>query len=154
MIRIIAYVVIVILIVIWAFWQGSFVLLLNGLIGFLGSPSAPILAMAYLLLGKPCSMLIGKLLERFTDKSGVSDQEGLKQAGRIIGYLERWLILTFVFTEQYSGIGFLLAAKSIFRFGDLSQAHERQLTEYMLLGTLLSFFFAIILGLAASSLLP
>jgi hypothetical protein len=153
LIRIITYVTLVVLIVIWGFWQGSFNLLSSELANFIVIPSAPITLLVYLLLGKPCSMLIGRLLERFTDKTTLADQEGLKQAGRLIGYLERWLILTFILTAQYSGIGFLLAAKSIFRFGDLSQPHQRQLTEYMLLGTLLSFFFAIMLGLAAKSLL-
>lgn len=153
MIGIITYAAIGVLLVIWAIWQGSFPVLFEQLMAFMSSPSAPIVLIAYLLLGKPCSMFIGKLLERFTDKDALADQEGLKQAGRLIGYLERWLILTFILTAQYSGIGFLLAAKSIFRFGDLSQAHQRQLTEYMLLGTLLSFFFAIMLGLVARSVL-
>ncbi|MFV0501856.1 MAG: hypothetical protein ACK5MH_09735 [Bacteroidales bacterium] len=45
-----------------------------------------------------------------------------------------------------SGIGFLLAAKSIFRFGDLKDSKDRKLTEYILIGTLLSFAVAIATG--------
>jgi hypothetical protein len=33
----------------------------------------------------------------------------------------------------------LLAAKSIFRFGDLKESKDVKLTEYILIGTLLSF---------------
>ena len=43
-------------------------------------------------------------------------------------------------------IGFLLAAKSIFRFGELSKAQEIKTTEYVLIGTLASFTIAILIG--------
>lgn len=36
-------------------------------------------------------------------------------------------------------VGFLLAAKSVFRFGDLRDDQDRKRTEYVLIGTLLSF---------------
>jgi hypothetical protein len=47
----------------------------------------------------------------------------------------------------FDAIGFLLAAKSIFRFGDLKEAKDRKLTEYVLIGTLLSFGIALLIGL-------
>jgi hypothetical protein len=48
---------------------------------------------------------------------------------------------------HFDAIGFLLAAKSIFRFGDLKEAKDRKLTEYVLIGTLLSFGIALLIGL-------
>lgn len=69
------------------------------------------------------------------------------RAGKYIGVLERLFILGFVIGNFWEGIGFLLAAKSIFRFGDLNNAKERHLTEYVLIGTLLSFGAAILIGL-------
>jgi hypothetical protein len=36
-----------------------------------------------------------------------------------------------------------MAAKSIFRFGDLTKSNDRKLTEYVLIGTLTSFGTAI-----------
>jgi hypothetical protein len=51
-----------------------------------------------------------------------------------------------VIIGKWEGIGFLLAAKSIFRFGDLKEAKDRKLTEYILIGTLLSFGVAIMVG--------
>ena len=48
--------------------------------------------------------------------------------------------------NYWEGIGFLLAAKSVFRFGDLNNSKDRNLTEYVLIGTLLSFGIAIIIA--------
>src|SRR5690606_3984681 len=66
-------------------------------------------------------------------------KETLFDAGTIIGILERAMILGFVLLGLNEGIGFLLAAKSIFRFGDLTNAKDTKFTEYVLIGTLLSF---------------
>jgi hypothetical protein len=49
-------------------------------------------------------------------------------------------------------VGFLLAAKSVFRFGDLKDDHDRMRTEYVLIGTLLSFGIAIGISLWARSM--
>jgi hypothetical protein len=69
--------------------------------------------------------------------------ESPNQAGKYIGMLERLFIFSFIILNYWEGIGFLLAAKSVFRFGDLSKAEDRSLTEYILIGTLLSFGIAI-----------
>ncbi|MGB5941447.1 MAG: DUF3307 domain-containing protein [Leeuwenhoekiella sp.] len=68
-------------------------------------------------------------------------------AGKIIGILERLFVFGFILLNAWSAIGFLIAAKSVFRFGDLSEGKNRQLTEYVLIGTLVSFGIAIIAGL-------
>jgi len=77
----------------------------------------------------------------------------LKDAGNFIGMLERLLILVFILTDHWEGVGFLLGAKSVFRFGDLSRAQDRKMTEYVLIGTMLSFGFAILTGLGYTYLL-
>ncbi|MEP2025399.1 MAG: DUF3307 domain-containing protein [Reichenbachiella sp.] len=71
----------------------------------------------------------------------------LEHAGKYIGILERLFVFGFIALGQWQAIGFLLAAKSVFRFGDLSKAKDRKLTEYILIGTLLSFGLAILCGL-------
>ncbi len=76
-----------------------------------------------------------------------SPNKSLKQAGKYIGILERLFVLCFVILNQWGAIGFLLTAKSVFRFGDLSKSKDRKLTEYVLIGTLLSFALAISTGL-------
>lgn len=74
-------------------------------------------------------------------------RKSLKNAGKYIGILERLFVFAFIVLGQWQGIGFLITAKSVFRFGDLSRAKDRQLTEYILIGTLLSFGMAISVGL-------
>lgn len=76
-----------------------------------------------------------------------SDKDSLSKAGKYIGILERLFVFSFVVMQEWQAIGFLIAAKSVFRFGDLSRAKDRKLTEYILIGTLLSFGFAILIGL-------
>ncbi|NLR93576.1 DUF3307 domain-containing protein [Flammeovirga agarivorans] len=76
-----------------------------------------------------------------------STYASLQDAGQWIGILERILILTFVLNGDLKSIGFLLTAKSVFRFGDLKGGKDRQMTEYILIGTLISFGLAIFAGL-------
>ncbi len=112
--------------------------------------------LAYLLIYMPMGILIGQLLARWTPQmppSAKADHDSLLRAGKQIGYLERTLILTFVLIGQIPAIGFLLAAKSIFRFGDLRQTDDKMRTEYVLLGTLFSFTLTIMLGLLVKTLL-
>lgn len=71
---------------------------------------------------------------------------GTENAGKIIGMLERLFIFGFIIINFWEGIGFLLAAKSIFRFGDLKESKDIKLTEYILIGTLLSFGLAILIS--------
>jgi len=76
-----------------------------------------------------------------------ANDDSLKNAGKYIGMLERLFVFTFILLNQWQAIGFLIAAKSVFRFGDLSRAKDRKLTEYILIGTLLSFGLAIAIGI-------
>lgn len=71
----------------------------------------------------------------------------LPNAGLYIGILERLFVFTFVVMNHWQAIGFLIAAKSAFRFGDLTKAKNKKLTEYVLIGTLMSFGLAILIGL-------
>ncbi len=69
--------------------------------------------------------------------------------GKIIGNIERFLILTFVLLHQFTAIGFIIAAKSLARFKDLD---DRSFAEYYLVGTLTSFSVALIIGLIINKL--
>jgi len=75
------------------------------------------------------------------------EREVLYKAGRWIGIIERVLVLSFVLMHQFGAIGFLLAAKSVFRFGDLKEGRDKGHTEYVLIGTLLSFGLTILTGI-------
>lgn len=103
---------------------------------------------ALILLTKPTSIIIKNIISIWTPESkNDKNDDSLQNAGNYIGILERLFVFYFVITGHYEAIGFLLAAKSIFRFGDLKEAKDRKLTEYVLIGTLLSFGIAFLVGL-------
>jgi len=107
-----------------------------------------IMVTALVLLTKPTSIIIKNVISIWTPESKSDKQDdSLQNAGNYIGILERLFVFYFVITGHYDAIGFLLAAKSIFRFGDLKEAKDRKLTEYVLIGTLLSFGTAFLVGL-------
>ena len=72
------------------------------------------------------------------------DEKGLQKAGTMIGILERIIILTFGILNQFSAISFVFLAKSMARF---RQLEKRAFAEYYLIGTLSSFFFALLVAL-------
>ena len=78
--------------------------------------------------------------------TGKTVGENIKNAGALIGNLERILTIIFVIIGQYEAIGFIIAAKSILRFKDTDTAK----TEYVLAGTFLSFGIALLCGLMAT----
>lgn len=98
-----------------------------------------------------CSIIIRLLLAPYIEEMAEAEaaEEGgsLKNAGTYIGMLERLFVFGFILLQQWAAIGLLIAAKSVFRFGDLNKGKNRKLTEYVLIGTLLSFGLALISGL-------
>lgn len=106
--------------------------------------------MAALFLTTPASIFIKILLSSWTPVPKTISNiqtESLSSAGKYIGILERLLVFTFIMVNHWEGVGFMVAAKSVFRFSDLAQAKQRKLTEYVLIGTLLSFGMAVLIGI-------
>jgi len=99
------------------------------------------------------SVIIKQLIAPW-DKEINNDTKSIDGAGKYIGILERLLVFGFVVANIWSAVGFLIAAKSVFRFGDLTSGKDRKLTEYVLIGTLLSFGLAILAGVVYNALLP
>jgi hypothetical protein len=85
------------------------------------------------------AIVLKLLLSKWSDQIAKNNNDDTNNAGKYIGILERLFIFFFVVINFWEGIGFLLAAKSIFRFGDLKESKDVKLTEYILIGTLLSF---------------
>lgn len=106
---------------------------------------------AFVFLTVPASTIITTLISRWSPQTEEDHEDSLKDAGKYIGILERIFVFLFVVTGNWEAIGFLLAAKSIFRFGDLKEPKERKLTEYILIGTLLSFGLAMLTGMLVHS---
>ena len=102
-----------------------------------------------ILAVKAGGILIGMAVRPFLDeiKNNENDVDmetktssrGLKNGGKVIGQIERSLIFLFILMGQLSGIGFLIAAKSVFRFGEVKDPSHRMEAEYIIIGTLMSF---------------
>lgn len=99
------------------------------------------LAIAILVCWKPANIFIKLMLKHYSVNMPEETSSGFN-AGALIGDIERWLILVFVLLQRYDAIGLLIAAKSIIRFGD----KETTKTEYVLAGTLMSIFIAVLAG--------
>lgn len=104
--------------------------------------------LAYILVIWPAGVLIGKITKPWRcEVIKEIPSQGLEKAGLWIGRLERVLILTFILLNHFEAIGFLIAAKSILRFGETRAPDSRKEAEYILIGTMISFVIAIILGI-------
>ncbi|MEO9512667.1 MAG: DUF3307 domain-containing protein [Flavobacteriaceae bacterium] len=98
-------------------------------------------------------MLLAPYIAEIQKEDNPEEGGSLKNAGKYIGMLERLFVFGFILIGQWAAIGLLIAAKSVFRFGDLNKGKNRKLTEYVLIGTLLSFGLAILAGLVYKHLI-
>lgn len=114
-----------------------------------------IIATGAIILLMPSSILIKLILSKWAPATEIRSDKietlSLQHAGMMIGYLERILVFVFILNNQWAAIGFLVTAKSVFRFSDLKIGQDRKLTEYILIGTLLSFGIAIVTGVITVS---
>ncbi len=101
---------------------------------------------------KVAGIVIEKAIKPFQEQlpESVADP-GFLAGGGTIGRLERFLILVFVLMGEAGAIGFLIAAKSILRFGELRE--HRKEAEYVIIGTMWSFACGLIVALAARAVL-
>jgi Protein of unknown function (DUF3307) len=107
-----------------------------------------LLLTAFITISYMASVVIKILISKWKQENEITNT-----AGKYIGMMERILVFVFIVLNHWEGVGFLLAAKSVFRIGDLTKSHEVRLTEYILIGTLLSFGIAIGVALAYQKLL-
>lgn len=77
------------------------------------------------------------------------EQTAILRVGLIIGYFERFLIYVLVMSNNVSAIGFLIAAKSIMRLGEVTNRRNLQMAEYILLGTFASYGYGVGMSLLA-----
>ena len=103
------------------------------------------------VIGLGMSLFLGAFLIRiFTkplaDELG-AEPSGLTNGGLYIGYLERALIMLLVLMGEPTGVGFLIAAKSILRFGEVKEIGQRKMSEYIIIGTFFSFGWGLFIAL-------
>jgi hypothetical protein len=111
-----------------------------------------LILLAYLWLIYPVGFLIKfatQSIVQNTVKTNSENETKVEHGGKLIGQFERIIILTLVLLKQYEAIGFLITGKSIIRFAD----HNSNLrSEYVLVGTMMSYAIAIITGVGVSYL--
>ncbi|WP_079509312.1 DUF3307 domain-containing protein [Mesobacillus jeotgali] len=97
------------------------------------------------------------LYPRNKEDSGLSEQYSYMifnkhdmSRGKLIGYIERMLVILLTYYGSYPAIAFIVTAKSIARF---KQMDDRDWAEYFLLGTLTSMFLGILFGILLRELL-
>lgn len=115
----------------------------NPLLNIPVTNSQLIVILGFLLCLKPSNIFIREIFSIYNIKIESNKTEDLLNAGKLIGNIERMLTLAFLLAGQYEAIGFLLAGKSILRY----EGKKTSKTEYVLIGTLLSFGVAIAIGL-------
>lgn len=133
-------------------WAAEGVTFLSGSIsgvGFWPDPSTQALLVlsGWLFTALATGHLLELYLERFESQLTDEQRGGLTNGGYWIGVTERSLIFLFIIAGEPAGIGFLAAAKSVFRIGELKESEDRKLAEYILIGTLMSFTIAMTGGL-------
>ena len=75
--------------------------------------------------------------------------QGLANAGQMIGRLERAVIFLLIAMGEPTGVGFLIAAKSLLRF---EATKQQKASEYVIIGTLTSFGWALGMSTATMAL--
>lgn len=119
---------------------------LNLVVTDLGPPWPPIVG-AGAVLGMQAQMAAATSEENggggIRDLAAAGQAAKALNAGKVIGNLERVLILTLMLYGQYQLIGLVVAAKSIYRF----EAASRGQAEYYLIGTLTSLLIAVAAGI-------
>lgn len=145
---------VVVIFMIWLIINNQWQVVISDCIRITENTHFWILAMGYILVTWPLGILIGIATAKWRNDLAATKEakDGLENAGKWIGICERVLILTFVLTNQFTAIGFLITAKSILRFGDKDKQAEKK-TEYILVGTLLSFAASALLGILISNAL-
>lgn len=103
---------------------------------------------AFVFVSQPAAILVGQLTKKW--RIQIQNSDSLGDAGKWIGIIERIIILALVLNQQYASVGLLLAAKGLLRFNEPNRQEVK--TEYLLIGTLISFGLAVLTGIIAIQL--
>jgi hypothetical protein len=106
-----------------------------------------VLIIGWILATSASGYTLALALSRFEAELSSRQKAGLRGGGYWIGITERSLIYLFILLGEPAGIGFLAAAKSVFRIGEIKEAEDRKLAEYILIGTLMSFATAMLVAI-------
>jgi hypothetical protein len=143
---------IAVILVVWTIAQGTWPTLAKALSLPAWDYPTGLIVLGYVLVIWPVGYLIRfatqSIAKQVTTTSNGEDK--IEHGGKLIGQFERVIILTFVLLQQYEAIGFLITGKSIIRF---AQRDENLRSEYVLVGTMMSYAFSILTGVLINWLL-
>lgn len=94
---------------------------------------------------KKSKILLGTNLQSKRSNKNTNDETTLLGVGKIIGLLERGLIIVLVSVDSYPGVATVIALKSLARFKNIE--NDQDFAEYYLVGNILSLTFSIFGGL-------
>jgi len=106
-----------------------------------------LILLGYLIITTPIGFIIKCATQNFSRTNEGTTENG----GKTIGIFERIIILTFVLLGKYEAIGFLITGKSIIRFANKQNEHIK--SEYVLVGTMMSYALSILIGVTINWLL-
>lgn len=135
---------------IWVAFEGIWVHLLNAVVKVTMSYSISLLLLGYVLVTWPLAYAMKFVLKGIDKTTQGTSNKKIEQGGKLIGIFERIIILSFVYLNKYEAIGFLITGKSIIRF---AQKEEGLRSEYVLVGTMISYAFSIVVGMLINWLL-
>lgn len=124
-------------------WLFSLIFELNPVFSISFNTKYLLVIASIVLCTKPSNIIVKEIFNVF--EIYINGKDDLPNAGKLIGIVERMLVLAFIIINQFQAVGFLIAAKSILRFKN----DETIKTEYVLIGTMLSFGIAIGAGTIA-----
>jgi hypothetical protein len=110
-------------------------------------PSLMALAAGFILATRAGGFAVGILMAPWV----AAAPQGLPGGGRVIGLLERGLIFVLILAGQPAAVGFLIAAKSVLRYE--ATREDQKAAEYVIIGTLASFGWAVIVAYGTLALL-
>ena len=114
--------------------------------------AAPLMTLGagLILVTRAGGFAVGLLMDRWGAPGGPPGA-GLDEGGFWIGLIERLLVFLLILAGQGQAIGYLIAAKSVLRFGTIGD--DRRLAEYVIIGTLASITWAVAISLGIKALL-
>lgn len=118
-------------------------------------PEGALILLGYIIVLWPVAYVIKFTTAGLSENSvnETENQDGektLEKGGKLIGQYERLIILTLVLLGEYQAIGFLITGKSILRFSD---RNGKYFSEYVLVGTMMSYALAILVGIGVNLVL-
>lgn len=138
---------ILVIIIAWMVYYNLYQPLFSLIPLYFGNYKISLLVFAYALAIWPLGFVLKFALHTMAPKN---DTNKIEHGGKLIGQFERIIILTFVLLNQYEAIGFLITGKSIIRF---AQKDENIKSEYVLVGTMMSYALSILIGVIVNWLI-